>query len=101
MFPPGHYTEKSVPDVPDTILAIIHAKGGLSGECMGVFQGYHTNHMWRCGKGRSEKEIGKLLVKSLQGLLQRVPGLQCFGKNTNIFVRNASAKCVFQYLLIE
>ena len=85
MFPPGHYTEKSVPDVPDTIIAIIHDKGDLSGECMGVCQVCRTNHMWRRGRGRSEKEFEKGFVKSLQGLLLWVPGLQHLGKNTNIF----------------
>ena len=92
---------KPVPDVPDTIIAIIHVKGGLSGECMGVCQVCRTNHMWRRGRGRSEKEIGKVFMKSLQGLLLRVPGLQHFGKNTNIFFQNMSAKCVSRYLLID
>ena len=96
MLRPGLFVENSaLPVVPSALIACIHAETELLNACMGVRQVCRTHHFFRRGKCKSEKGIGHLLVKSIQGYLVKDPRLHQFNKETNIFFSNASAKCVF------
>ena len=100
MLPPGFFAENiALPVVPSALIPCIHAKTELSDACMGLCQVCRTNHFFRRGKCTSEKGIGHLLGKSIQGYLVKDPQLHQINKETNIFFSNASAKCVFPYQL--